>query len=89
MQTTTWFTEAVIVDIDGESQGRDDTWFRVVNPTITDKKIEYKIEGSRDKKAWGLVSNVSINRLSGQAVDWLIGEHGGTAYKCHLEGRKI
>lgn len=89
MQTTVWFTEAVIVDIDGESRGRDDTWFRVVHPTITDKSIEYKIEGSRDKKTWGLVSNVSINRLSGQAVDWLIGEHGGTSYKCHLEGRKI
>ncbi|MGM7854410.1 hypothetical protein ACS78R_20160 [Yersinia enterocolitica] len=88
-QATTWFVEAVIVDIDGEPQGRDDTWFRVVHPSITDKKIEYKIEGSRDKKTWGLVSNVSINRLSGQAVDWLIGEHGGTAYKCHLEGRKI
>lgn len=88
-QSTTWFVEAVIVDIDGEPQGRDDTWFRVVHPTITDKIIEYKIEGSRDKKIWGLVSNVSINRLSGQAVDWLIGEHGGTAYTCHLEGRKI
>lgn len=50
MQATAWFTEAVIVDIDGESRGRDDTWFRVVHPTITDKSIEYKIEGSRDKK---------------------------------------
>ncbi|MBA0186461.1 MULTISPECIES: hypothetical protein [Pectobacterium] len=88
-KSTSWFTEAVIVDIDGKPQGRDDTWFRVVRPTITDKKIEYKIEGSRDKKTWGLVSNVSINRLTGQAVDWLIGEHGGVSYQCHLEGRKI
>jgi hypothetical protein len=88
-QSATWFVEAVIVDIDGEPQGRDDTWFRVLSPTITDKKIEYKVEGSRDNKVWGLVSNVSINRLSGQAVDWLIGEHGGIAYRCHLEGRKI
>lgn len=35
--TTTWFSEAGIVSIDGESQGRDDTWFRVVKPVITDK----------------------------------------------------
>ncbi|HGY1227816.1 TPA: hypothetical protein ACNUZL_001769 [Citrobacter farmeri] len=88
-QSTSWFTEAVIVDIDGKPQGRDDTWFRVVRPTITDKKIEYKIEGSRDQKTWGLVSNVTINRLTGQGVDWLIGEHGGISYKCHTEGRKI
>jgi|GEM_PF-1274582 len=88
-KTTTWLTGAVIVDIDGIPQGRDDTWFRVVKPAITDKKIEYVIEGSRDKKTWGKVSNVSINRLSGQAVDWFIGEHGGNSYQCHLEGRKI
>jgi len=88
-QSTSWLTKAVIVDIDGIPQGRDDTWFRVVRPTITDKKIEYKIEGSRDKKAWGLVSNVTINRLTGQGIDWLIGEHGGISYKCHTEGRKI
>lgn len=88
-KTTTWLTGAVIVEIDGVPQGRDDTWFRVVNPAITDKKIEYVIEGSRDKKTWGTVSHVSINRLSGQAVDWFIGEHGGDSYQCHLEGRKI
>jgi hypothetical protein len=88
-QSTNWFTEAVIVDINGIPQGRDDTWFRVVRPTINDKKIEYKIEGSRDKKTWGLVSNVTINRLTGQGIDWLIGEHGGISYKCHTEGRKI
>ncbi|MFJ5387311.1 hypothetical protein [Pectobacterium sp. CHL-2024] len=86
---TTWLTGAVIVEIDGIPQGRDDTWFRVVKPAITDKKIEYVIEGSRDKKNWGMVSNVSINRLSGQAVDWFIGEHGGNSYQCHLEGPKI
>ncbi|HEI9728020.1 TPA: hypothetical protein SLN40_004934 [Serratia marcescens] len=88
-QSTSWLTKAVIVDIDGVPQGRDDTWFRVVRPTITDKKIEYKIEGSRDNKAWGLVTNVTINRLTGQGIDWLIGEHGGISYKCHTEGRKI
>lgn len=27
-QTTQWMTEAVIVNIGGEPQGRDDTWFR-------------------------------------------------------------
>ncbi|MEQ5585168.1 hypothetical protein ABN311_23695, partial [Klebsiella variicola subsp. variicola] len=83
------FQGATSVDIDGEPQGRDDTWLRVVNPTISDKKIEYKIEGSRDNKHWGVVSDVSIDRLSGEAVDWFIGEHGGTSYQCHLEGRKI
>lgn len=88
-QSTSWLTKAVIADIDGVPQGRDDTWFRVVRPTITDKKIEYKIEGSRDNKAWGLVTNVTINRLTGQGIDWLIGEHGGISYKCHTEGRKI
>lgn len=88
-RTTKWLSGAIIVNIDGKPQGRDDTWLRVVNPTISDKKIEYKIEGSRDDKHWGLVSDVSINRLSGEAVDWFIGEHGGTSYQCHLEGRKI
>lgn len=88
-KNTAWFTEAVIVDINGEPQGRDDTWFRVVRPTITDEKIEYLIEGSRDQKNWGGVSHVSINRLTGEAVDWAIAEQGGTAYQCHLEKRKI
>lgn len=87
--TTTWFSEAVIVSIDGESQGRDDTWFRVVKPVITDKEIEYTIEASRNRKNWGAMTHVSINRISGQAVDWLINEHGGTSYDCHLEGKKI
>ncbi|EJF32552.1 MULTISPECIES: hypothetical protein [Enterobacteriaceae] len=88
-QTTQWMTEAVIVDIGGEPQGRDDTWFRVVQPVVNDKEIAYKIEGSRDQKTWGLVSNVEINRLTGGAVDWFVAEHGGTAYQCHLEGPKI
>lgn len=88
-RTTSWFSEAVIVYIDGESQGRDDTWFRVVKPVITDREIEYTIEASRDQKRWGIMSHVSINRISGQAVDWLINEHGGTSYECHLEGKKI
>lgn len=87
--TTTWFSEAVIVFIDGESQGRDDTWFRVMKPVINDKEIEYTIEASRDRKRWSAMSHVSINRISGQAVDWLIHEHGGTSYDCHLEMKKI
>jgi hypothetical protein len=86
-KSTSWFTEAVIVDIDGEPQGRDDTWFRVVHPIITDEKIEYVIEGSRDKKIGG-VSHVSINRLTGEAVDWFIADQGGTSYQCHLENEK-
>ena len=80
-KSTSWFTEAVIVDIDGEPQGRDDTWFRVVHPIITDEKIEYVIEGSRDKKNWGGVSHVSINRLTGEAVDWFIADKGETSYQ--------
>lgn len=87
--TTTWFTEAVIVTVDGESMGRDDTWFRVARPTINEREIEYTIEASRDKKQWISMSRVSINRISGQAVDWLIREHGGTSYNCHLEGKKL
>jgi hypothetical protein len=47
---TSWLTKAVIVDIDGESQGRDDTWFRVVHPTITSERIAYKMEWTRDGK---------------------------------------
>ncbi|CAK9884242.1 MAG: hypothetical protein XXXJIFNMEKO3_00624 [Candidatus Erwinia impunctatus] len=86
---STWFSEGVIVSIDGESQGRDDTWFRVVKPVITNKEIEYTIEASRDNKYWGAISHVSINRVSGKAVDWFINEHGGTSYNCHLEGKKI
>lgn len=87
--TTTWFTEAVIVTVDGESMGRDDTWFRVARPTVNEREIEYTIEASRDKKQWIIMSRVSINRISGQAVDWLIREHGGTSYNCHLEGKKL
>jgi hypothetical protein len=88
-QTAKWFSAGVIVTVDEKSMGRDDTWFRVVKPTINDRKIEYTIEASRDRKAWFQISHVSINRLSGQAVDWLIREHGGTSYQCHVEGPKI
>ncbi|MDE8557613.1 hypothetical protein [Pantoea vagans] len=87
--TTIWFTEAVIVTIDGESLGRDDTWFKVARPIVNDKEIDYTIEASRDKKEWITMSKVSINRISGQAVDWFIREHGGTSYNCHLEGKKL
>ena len=87
--TTTWFTEAVIVTVDGESLGRDDTWFKVAKPTVNDKEIEYTIQASRNKKQWVTMSKVSINRISGQAVDWFIKEHGGTSYNCHLEGKKL
>lgn len=87
--TTTWFTEAVIVTVDGESLGRDDTWFKVVRPTVNDREIEYTIEVSRDKQQWLTMSKVSINRISGQAVNWFIHEHGGTSYNCHLEGKKL
>ncbi|MFJ5378160.1 hypothetical protein ACIPSX_12520 [Pectobacterium sp. CHL-2024] len=88
-QTAKWFSSAVIVTIDQESMGRDDTWFRVVKPTINDKEIEYMIEASRDRKSWFPISHVSINRLSGRAVDWFLKEHGGISYQCHVESPKI
>lgn len=88
-KTTKWLSNAVIVDIDGVNQGRDDTWFRVKKPTIIAERIEYTLEATRDNQNWSTVSRVTINRLSGQAVDWFIGEHGGNSYQCHLEHRKI
>ncbi|WP_215844995.1 hypothetical protein [Candidatus Pantoea bituminis] len=87
--TAIWYSEAVIVSVDGESLERDDTWFRVARPTVNEREIEYKIEASRDKKDWIIMSKVTINLISGQAVDWLINEHGGTSYNCHLEGNKL
>lgn len=87
--TATWFSEAVIFSIDGGSQGRDDTWFKVTKPVLTENVIEYTIEASRAETSWDAISHASINRTSGQAANWFIKEHGSTSHDCHLEGKKL
>ena len=88
-RTANWFSRGVIVTVDNESKGRNDTFFRVIKPVISDKEIKYIVEASRDGSSWFQISHVSIDRLSGNAIDWLIKEHGGTSYQCHLEPPKI
>ncbi|MGJ0579070.1 hypothetical protein ACR71G_13475 [Xenorhabdus bovienii] len=78
----------VIVFEDGESHGRDSTNFRVMNPTITDERIEYQIEWSRGDE-WRTMQNVAINRLTGGAVSYLINEHGGDSYQCRIAKKAI
>ena len=82
------WTGLVIVNIDGESQGRDSTSFRVVKPVLNADLIEYTIEWSRDSK-WAPMQRVKINRLSGEAVSYFITMHGGDSYQCHLEKRSL
>ena len=78
----------VIVSMDGESQGRDSTRFRVNNAVVKEDHLEYVIEWSRGV-AWKPMQNVKINRLSGSAVSYFVTMHGGDLYQCHLERRKI
>jgi hypothetical protein len=78
----------VIVTVDGESQGRDLTSFRVVSPIVNNERLEYVIEWSRDS-VWQAMQRVKINRLSGEAVSYFITMHGGDSYQCHLERRKL
>ncbi|MCG3462730.1 hypothetical protein L7G72_12855 [Xenorhabdus bovienii] len=82
------WTGLVIVSEDGESHGRDSTNFRVMNPTITDERIEYQIEWSRGDE-WRTMQNVAINRLTGGAVSYLINEHGGDSYQCRIAKKAI
>ena len=82
------WTGLVIVTIDGESQGRDSTSFRVQNPVINNKLIEYTIEWSRNS-SWEPMQRVKINRLSGDAVSYFIKLHGGEPHQCRLEKRKL
>ena len=82
------WTGLVIVNVDGESQGRDSTSFRVVTPVVNNDLIEYVIEWSRNSN-WEPMQRVKINRLSGEAVSYFITMHGGEAYQCHLERRKL
>ena len=83
----TW-TGTVIVSVDGESQGRDATNFQVSRPILNADSIEYKIEWTRGA-TWKLMQDVKINRLSGQAVSYLVTMHGGESYRCNLEHRKL
>lgn len=87
--STSWLTEAVIVSIDGVSQGRDDTWFRVESPSITKTQISYEIEWTRDGKNWQPMRVVRIDRLSGQAASMWITSHGSDSYQCHTERGKL
>jgi hypothetical protein len=82
------WTGLVIVTVDGKSEGRDSTSFRVNRPTVNRERLEYVIEWSRGG-AWKPMQSVKINRLSGEAVSYWINEHGGDSYQCHLEQRKL
>ncbi|MDE9536096.1 hypothetical protein [Xenorhabdus bovienii] len=82
------WTGLVIVSEDGESYGRDSTNFRVMNPIITDERIEYQIEWSRGNE-WRTMQNVAINRLTGGAVSYFVTEHGGDSYQCRISNKSI
>ena len=83
----TW-TGLVIVNVDGESQGRDTTAFRVRAPVLDQETIEYAIEWRREGD-WSPMQRVKINRLSGDAVSYYITQHGGEPYRCSLAQRKL
>ena len=85
--STSW-KGTVIVSVDGESQGRDLTSFRVVKPIVNNERLEYTIEWSRENK-WQAMQRVAINRLSGGAVSYFVTMHGGDSYLCRLERRKL
>lgn len=82
------WTGLVIVMVDGESEGRDSTRFRVNNAVVRNERLEYVIEWSRGG-AWKPMQHVKINRLTGQAVSHFVKSHGGDSYRCRLESRKI
>lgn len=86
-KTAKW-TGLVIVWEGSESFGRDSTNFRVVNPVVTDEQINYRIEWSRGEE-WRTMQDVSINRLTGGAVSYYIGEHGGESYQCRTTQKAI
>ena len=82
------WTGTIIVSMDGESQGRDLTFFRVNDAIVKKERLEYAIEWSRGS-AWKPMQNIKINRLSGSAVSYFVTMHGGDSYRCHLERKKI
>jgi hypothetical protein len=67
---------------------RDSTSFRVNRPIVNKELLDYVIEWPRGG-AWKPMQSVEINRLSGEAVSFLINEHGGDSYQCQLEQRKL
>jgi len=78
-----------IVMIGDESQGRDDTTFRVRNVVVTDERLAYMIEWSRGDK-WHVMQRVSINRLTGDGVNYFVdGEQGGDTMRCRATVRQI
>ncbi len=82
------WTGLVIVDVDGESQGRDSTEFRVVKPVVRSERIAYRIEWRREGD-WRPMRDISINRLSGEAVSRSLTSHGSDTFQCRLEQRKL
>jgi hypothetical protein len=78
----------VIVSMDGESQGRDDTTFRVRKPVVTDERLEYVIEWTRSND-WRPMQHVSINRLTGVGVSYFVTMHGGDTMNCHIAAKKL
>jgi hypothetical protein len=78
----------VIVHVDGESQGRDSTEFRVVKPIVRPERIAYRIEWRREGD-WRPMRDISINRLSGEAVSRSLTGHGSDTFQCRLEQRKL
>lgn len=76
----------VIVSMDDESQGRDFTRFRVIKPVISEARLTYIIEWSRGG-AWKQMQNVSISRLTGDAVSYFVTMHGGESFRCRLRKR--
>ena len=82
------WTGMVIVSEDGDSQGRDSTNFRVLNPGINTELIEYTTEWSRGKN-WRPMQIVKINRLTGVAVSYFVTMHGGESYLCRLDRKAL
>ncbi|WP_074423650.1 MULTISPECIES: hypothetical protein [Klebsiella pneumoniae complex] len=68
-RTANWFSRGVIVTVDNESKGRNDTFFGVIKPVINDEEIKYIVEASRDGSSWCKISHVSCDRISEHAVN--------------------
>lgn len=75
----------VLLAPDGNSIGRDDTQFRVRNAEFTPEKIQYIVEWGRNN-TWHPLQHMDINRLTVRAIEWAIGEHGGTSLVCQGRG---
>jgi hypothetical protein len=72
-----------------ESQGRDDTSFRVRNAVVTDERPAYSIEWSRGNE-WRVLESISINRFTGDRVNFFVnGEQGGDSMHCRAVSKKI